>query len=483
MTGNRATRPNILLIIQDQLRYDTATDRHLCATPTMDRLAGEGALLTRYYTPLGICSPARASLLTGRYPHATGVLNNFNGTDALARNLAAEVPTVAELLRAGGYRTGYVGKWHLGMDVGPELRGFADVRVPDKSLAEARFEPWWGPFQNRAPDAVVTRYPAAHPRLAEEFPRIPFPIYRTVALSSDASTPARAVQEGTAELLGDYAADDRPFFLLASFVEPHWPNVLPEPYASMYDPADIEPWPNFHDTFEGKPRTNQAGLEHFGVENFTWNDWRGIVARYLGAVSFTDALTGELIRQVDELGLARDTLVLVTTDHGDMTGAHRQFNKGPLMYEEVYHIPFFARWPDVIPPGTRSNAFTGHIDVTPTLASAAGLAADPAWHGRDLLPILRGGQIDWRESICAQFHGDEFGLYSQRMLRSGDHKLIYNPNDVRELYNLAEDPHEMHNLAYQNECQQLRRDLEAELYEAMVATDDPLRLWARNTLG
>lgn len=476
-------RPNFLLIIQDQLRYDVATDPTLADTPTLDRLGREGLLFERYYTPLGICSPARAALLTGRYPHATGVLNNFNGTDALARNLARTVPTVAESLRAVGYQTGYVGKWHLGIDDGPEVRGFADVRMTDKDLGEdPRFDEAWDRFRKNRPEAIMTRYPPAHPRLDSNHPRIPFPIYSASAVP-DSATPARAVQQSTAELLRGYARDDRPFLLLASFIEPHWPNVLPEPYASRYDPTRIQPWPNFADSFEGKPRTNQAGLEHFGVTDFTWQDWREIVARYFGAVSYADALTGELVDLLGELGLAQNTILIVTTDHGDMAGAHRQFNKGPLMYEEVYHIPFFLRWPGQVAGGSRSDRLVSHIDVTPTLLAAAGLPPDPDWHGQSLLPLLRGEDTGWRESLISQFHGDEFGLYSQRMIRQGDFKLVYNPNDLRELYDLATDPYEMHNLAYEPTRAQLRRDLEAELLEQMHATGDPLRLWATNTLG
>src|SRR3954469_15184409 len=127
-------RPNVLLILQDQLRYDVARDPALAATPSLDRLRAEGTWLSRYYTPLGICSPARASLFTGLYPHAVGVLNNFNGTDALTRNLSRDRPTVAEMLRDTGYRTGYVGKWHLGVDDSAKTRGFDDDPAPDKWL-------------------------------------------------------------------------------------------------------------------------------------------------------------------------------------------------------------------------------------------------------------------------------------------------------------------------------------------------------------
>lgn len=477
-------RPNVLLLLADQLRYDVVDSPTLAHTPTLDALRAEASWLANHYTPIGICSPARAALLTGRLPHATGVFNNVNGTDAIGRNLDRAVPTLAESLAAQGYRTGYVGKWHLGVDDAPGDRGFADVRLSDAELLGPRFADAWSRFGEHRADAVCTRYPPAHPRLAAAHPRVAFPIYSSAPIPESAS-PAAAVAGATGELLAGYAAGREPFFLVASFLEPHWPNVLPEPYASMYDPAGIPPWPNAADDFAGKPRTLAAGLGHFGVTDFTWADWAPIVAAYLGAVSYHDELLGRVLACLADLGLAERTLVVISADHGDMAGAHRQFNKGPLMYEEVYHVPFLARLPGVIAAGVARQELTSHIDLTPTIRELAGLPADASAHGRSLLPLLAapGTPTGWRSSLVCQFHGDEFGLYSQRMLRQDRYKLIYNPNDVRELYDLVADPYELENLATSPAHAGLRADLEAELYLQMLATDDPLRAWAGNTLG
>lgn len=477
-------RPNVLLMLADQLRYDVVDSPTLAHTPTLDALRAEGSWLANHYTPIGICSPARAALFTGRLPHATGVLNNVHGTDAIGRNLDRTLPTLAESLATQGYRTGYVGKWHLGVDDAAGDRGFADVRLSDAELSSARFAGTWKRFTERRPDAVCTRYPPAHPRLAAAHGRMPFPIYSTEAIEESAS-PAAAVAGATGELLAGYATAREPFFLVASFLEPHWPNVLPEPYVRMYDPAGIPPWPNAADDFVGKPRTLAAGLAHFGVAQFSWADWAPIVAAYLGAVSYQDELLGRVLARLADLGLAERTLVIVSADHGDMAGAHRQFNKGPLMYEEVYHVPFLARLPGVTPAGSVHHGLTSHIDLAPTVRELAGLPADPTAHGDSLLPLFGepGVPAGWRTSLTCQFHGDEFGLYSQRMLRQDRYKLIYTPNDVRELYDLGADPYELDNLAASPAHASLRTDLEAELYLQMVATDDPLRTWARNTLG
>src|SRR5687768_5870965 len=144
-------RPNVLLLVQDQLGHDTVVDPALCSTPTMDRLRAEGTWFDRCYTPSALCSPARSSIFTGLYPHGTGVLRNVIGPLAAVKNLPLDVPTAAEVLAAQGYRTGYAGKWHLGGDASD--RGFRDTAMTDSDLYTERFRPFWGPFHDKEPSA------------------------------------------------------------------------------------------------------------------------------------------------------------------------------------------------------------------------------------------------------------------------------------------------------------------------------------------
>jgi arylsulfatase A-like enzyme len=483
------SRPNVLVIMQDQLRYDlVASD--MCATPNLDRLRAEGRSFSRAYTPTALCGPARASLLTGRYPHGHGLLNNVSAADAVSRNLPRNVPTVAELLGSAGYRTGFVGKWHVGVEDQADSRGFTDVRLDDTQTWAFAPDPadrtgneyvrWAQSFPLDGPQAVHTCPPAPHPQLAERNPRRPVPLYSHEVVPDDV-LPAKGVLDHTAELLSEYAGGGEPFFLVASFLEPHWPYILPLKYATMYNPADLPPWPNFNDDYIGKPGANAALREHFGVTEFTWDDWAPVVAHYLGMVTFVDELVGRLLDRVDELDLAGNTVVLATTDHGDMAGSHGLFNKGPVMYEEAYRIPFVWRGPGVT--AGESDALTGLVDVCPTILDLAGLAAPGGVHGHCLADVLRGDESGWRDAIMSEFHGDEFGLYSQRMIRKDQYKLIYNAHDVRELYDLDADPAELHNLANDPSYHQLRLDLEADLYELMADSADPLCGHASNVLG
>jgi arylsulfatase A-like enzyme len=152
------------------------------------------------------------------------------------------------------------------------------------------------------------------------------------------------------------------------------------------------------------------------------------------------------------------------------------------MYEEVYRLPFIWRGPGV-QAGVSTDALASHVDVLPTVLEASDGPWPEQLHGCSLMPVLAGDTDGWRESLMSEFHGDEFGLCSQRMLRWGRYKLVYNPNDVRELYDLDADPWELANLALDPSHDALRRDLEARLLELMQETDDSLRYWAVNTLG
>jgi arylsulfatase A-like enzyme len=151
----------------------------------------------------------------------------------------------------------------------------------------------------------------------------------------------------------------------------------------------------------------------------------------------------------------------------------------------VYRIPMLARWPGTIAPGSNCSAYAGSLDLFATLLDAAGVAMpDAPLDSRSLLPLLRGETpSDWRDSWVSEFHGDEFGLYSQRMVVHDRHKLVYNPHDVDELYDLVADPHELHNLAADPALAPVRRDMESRLAAWMEQSADPLGLYARALLG
>ena len=472
-------RPNVLLLLTDQERYDVgAPDGPDVETGAMDRLAREGMRFERAYTPISICSSARASLLTGCYPHVHGMLNNCHEPDAIRANLPRDLPTFGELLAEEGYANSYAGKWHVGRDQTPDDFGFDYLgggdgkhdSTDDEFRAHQR-EHGVDPDGIELAETVYTEGPD------------PLLVAGTTSVPPEATRPYY-LAERTIERLERNASSDDPFFHRTDFVGPHHPYVVPEPYASMYDPDEIEPWPSFDETFAGKPGAHEQYLRYRGVEGFDWETWSRAVAKYFGFVTFIDEQMGRILDALDETGLADDTAVFHTADHGDFTGSHRQFNKGPMMYEETYHVPLFARWPGVVDPGSRSGSFVRLLDLMPTFLELGGVEPPAGIDGRSLLPLLRGRTPDdWPDAVVSQYHGDEFGLYSQRMLRTDRYKYVYNAPDVDELYDLRADPHELNNLSAHPEHRELRRELAGELATRMEATDDPLALWVSRILG
>jgi len=454
--------PNVLLLLTDQERYDvSAPGGPDVDTPNMDRLRRDGMRFDRAYTPISICTSARGSLLSGLYPHNHGMMNNCHGADALRENFPEDVPTFGELLNKYGYKNSYAGKWHVGRDQAPadfgfEYLGGGDGMHADRDAEFREYRRSLGVPPDE--DAVELEDPVyvdnPDPELIAAKTPVPKEATRTHYLA-----------EKTIERLEDCGHLDAPFFHRTDFVGPHHPYTVPEPYTSMYDPDDIEPWGSFDDAYADKPQVHENYLDYRGVADMEWDDWAEAVAKYFGFVTFIDDQIGRIVDALDDLDLD-DTAVFHAADHGDFTGSHRQFNKGPMMYEETYHVPLLVRWPGVVEPGSECGEFVRLLDLMPTFLEMAGVTPPENIDGRSILPLLRGERLaDWPDSLFAEYHGDEFGLYSQRMVRTDRYKFVYNAPDVNELYDLANDPDELDNLVDDPDYRDVRADLEATLLE------------------
>jgi arylsulfatase A-like enzyme len=470
------SRPNILLLLTDQERADLVDPDGLpVETPNVDRLRDAGTWFDRAYTPTSICTSARASLLTGLYPHAHGLINNSHEADAVRTELPEDLPTFGESLADAGYENGYVGKWHVGRR-GPDPFGFEYAGGSDH-------------FH----DDLDDRYDRYRDSLGVGAERIEEPVYAAVGdeemlVSGTTSLPPEATRtyflaELTVEAIERRAAsdDDAPFFHRTDFYGPHHPYVVPEPYASMYDPDDVDPWPSYAETFDGKPRAHDEYRRYRGVDGFDWETWAEVVAKYFGFATFIDDQIGRILDALEESGLDEETVVVHTSDHGDFAGSHRQFNKGPLMYEQTYRIPLVVRHPTE-ETVSETDAFVHLHDLMPTFLDWADVAVPDGLHARSLVSVLSEGTPDgWRDSAYAQYHGDEFGLYSQRMVRTDRYKFVYNGPDTNELYDLEDDPHELHNLADHPHYEGARREMRDRLVRWMDDVDDPLGRWAPKT--
>ncbi|RQG97470.1 sulfatase-like hydrolase/transferase [Natrarchaeobius oligotrophus] len=495
-------RPNVLFVLTDQERYDvSAPDGPPVKTDAMDALSSDGMRFTRAFTPISICSSARASLLTGQFPHGHGMLNNCHEADAIRANLPSDVPTFSELLAENGYDCTYTGKWHVGRDRTPEEYGFSYLGGSDThhdDIDEA-FEEY-----RRERGVPLGSVDLEEVLYTGDDPRDDDGTFVAAKTSIDVeATRAWFLAERTIEAIEAHADDggefdgvdgDGPFFHRADFYGPHHPYVVPEPYASMYDPSEIESPASYAETFDGKPRVHENYLAYRGVADFDWELWAEAVAKYWGFVTLIDDQLGRILEALEEHGLADETVVVHASDHGDFVGGHRQFNKGPLMYDDTYRIPLQVRWPGVVDPGSVCEHPVHLHDLAPTFLELADVAAPETFDARSLVPLLEGDEDghgrdgsgrddgDWPDSVFAQYHGDEFGLYSQRMVRTARYKYVYNGPDVDELYDLEADSGELQNLIDHPDYERVRREMRKRLIEWMDETADPNRGWVPDVL-
>ena len=248
-----------------------------------------------------------------------------------------------------------------------------------------------------------------------------------------------------------------------------------EPYASMYDPADIEPWAGFDDDFHDKPYAQKQLRVNWDVQDMTWDDWAPFVARYLGVITQLDDQVGRVMKALDERGLADDTLVVYTSDHGDLCGSHGLPDKHFVMYDDVVRVPMMMRWPGRIAPAQQLDQFISNaIDLGPTFCGAAALECPDTFAGRNILDIAA-GSADWpRDDIFASYHGNQFGSFSQRMLRDRRFKYVWNATDVDELYDLEKDPGELENIVADPQAAKILSRLRRRLAQWMREINDPL---------
>jgi arylsulfatase A-like enzyme len=470
------TNPNIVYIMTDQQRYDTLSSvgRSDCQTPRLDRLAAEGMRFDNAYTVCALCSPSRTSMLTGRYPHNHRMWNNNDMMQWAARDLPDAERMISQDLVEAGYNCGYVGKWHCGESKLPRDYGFVGMNVPNYGdpYRTQEYGAYLAVRGLEAPKHVpsVTEYAPGH--------------YDGPA---EACAPHFLVEYALDLLVGFNEERERsgqPFMLFLSFWGPHAPYLVPEPYASMYDPAEVELWANFRDDLAGKPRVQDRFRRAFSNYPHVSDDaWRDAIAKYWGFCSFIDTEIGRLLDALQDMGREDDTVVLFSTDHGDMTASHGGiWDKSAFMYEETYHIPLIARFPGTTVAGTVCESLVSNMDLATTVLDTAGLPIPANHDGRSLLPLFRDIESEWRDDLMCEFHGHRF-LYSQRMVRCRDYKYIFSAPDEDELYDLVHDPHELNNRIDDPTYEEIAAEGRRRLLQWVQDSDDPIEFAAGGMLG
>lgn len=451
--------PNIILFFADQLRRDAlgCYGNPICRTPNLDRIAREGVKFDNAFTTSPVCSPARASLLTGLYPHNHGVMINTHIAPAWSRGLSTELPTFSRILQNNGYILDYVGKWHVHEDKGPVEFGFTrHISLPYKNESVQSSE------------------------INISFPGGKQLICATSSLPKESHPCWELTNQGIAAIK-ERAGNNRPFFLRVDVNQPHFPNIVPEPYASMYDPSIIPAWPNFTESFKGKPVSQLRKHHEWHLEDKDWGWWSRVVSKYYGEVSLIDECAGRILNAIRECGIEENTIFLFSADHGDSLGSHKHFEKAGTMYDEIFRIPLIIKMPLGQNRIHKISHFVRLLDLMPTIVELAGLPPPDSIDAKSIVPLLRGETpADWPDSVYCEHHGEVWGYQSQRMIRTAKWKYVYNPNDIDELYDIEEDPWEMKNLEANHQHKDILDEMKARLIGWNDYTNDMFKWpWVR----
>lgn len=422
-------KPNLLFLFSDQHTQKVAGcyGDPIAQTPNLDRLAARGVTFDNAYTAAPICTPARMSLLTGRYPSGQTCWTNSDV-------LASDIPTFAHALGIAGYQPALVGRLHA---IGPDqLHGYLDRRVGDHS----------------------TNWLGGHPHDLGPLDKTPEPFRVSIERSgpgqSSYEVKDRDVTAAAVDLLDELgsaraAGNDQPFALTVGLMLPHAPYVCADADFALYDgkvglPELPQPQ-NEHPYFAGwRAHTDTRHLP----------DEQVIRARtaYYGLVTSMDRMIGRILNALEANGLADNTLIIYSSDHGDQLGQRNLWWK-QTFYDDAAKVPLILSWPGRLPEGEKRDQVANLIDVGATLLDAAGAPPLPRSVARSLLPVAADKQAPWLNETFSEYCTDSMARWTgpipvqQRMLRSENWKLVYYHGARPQLFDLSADPDEMHDLA------------------------------------
>ncbi len=415
-------------------------------TPNLDNLASEGVVYDKAYTCQPVCGPARSAIFTGLYPHSNGAWTN---SVALSDN----VKTIGQRLRDNGFKTAYVGKWHL--DGGDY---FGTGKCPD-----GWDERYWYDMK-RYLDELTPEERVKSRRSS---------LMKTEGVSEEFTYGHRCSNRAISYIENN---KDDDFLLVLSYDEPHGPYLCPQPYASMYDDYVEEKRANVFDTLESKPIHQQvwAGARRFMDRNAVDSTDRLLYS----CNSFVDYEIGRVTEKIKEL--IPDALIIYTSDHGDMRNSHCLASKGPAPYDEITRIPFIVSGKNVR-KNCRYSYPISHIDIVPTIMEYMGLEK-PQWsEGNSILKTFTQPEEKVNDAIFIEFgryeidHDGFGGFQPMRCVFDGRYKLCVNLLSTDELYDLQEDPYENQNLIECEKLSEIRNALHDRLLEWMNQTRDPFR--------
>jgi arylsulfatase A-like enzyme len=435
-----ATRPNIVFVLVDDLRWDAlgCMGHPVAKTPNIDRIAKEGALFKNFFVSIPLCAPSRSSFLTGQYAHKTGIIDNSNRSP-----LSHQLVTFPRLLHDNGYESGYVGKWHMGNDSSPRPGFDYWVCLPGQGVYE-------NPQMNiNGKDQKVTGY--------------------------------------VTDIINEHALEfikqehKKPFVLYVSHKAVHGPFMPAERHKNLYPDAKFPVPPSVHDSLKGKPvltreiegePKKKKNQEKVGQAEGHVSE-KGAV-RQLQCLAAIDEGVGQILKALEETKQLDNTMIVFSSDNGYFWGEHGLGDKR-WAYEESIRDPLLIRYPKLAKAGSTFDQLVMNIDIAPTFLDLAGVTIPKATQGRSLLPLLKNGKTEWRHSFLTEYFREK--MYNRtptwKAVRTDDWKLIHYTDltGMDELYDLKNDPYEMKNLIDDAKAKKMRTQLETELARLLKETE------------
>ena len=456
-------QPNILILMPDQLRADTmgCADHPLIKTPNMDLLASEGVRFSSAFTVCPICMPARASFISGLYPHNHSMWSN-------AGQLPANDETFFHHLQDSNYYVAYVGKSHYYSHSRLHMRDCEDyMHARGIDYVHETTGPWATVTTNSymtdhwQEKGLLKAFRDDYLKRREHGNRSVWPSPLPVDEFMDSYIGRKAV-----EFINSYS-EDEPFCLFVGFGGPHEPWDAPGEYATMYSPDDTPPHIPPAEPGEWVTEYGAQRMEQGRINGMTEEEIRKIRANYYGKVSLIDRWFGEIFAALQRRGCWDDTLAVLWSDHGEMAGDHLRLHKS-VFYNSSVRVPLMIRWPGQINSGITSDALAQNIDVYPTLLEAIGAEPSKRCFGRSLWPVLRDPEAEHREAVFSEISSRG---HHNTMVCTQRHK--YTMDSAGEgymLYDVTEDPEEQNNLIGHPDRQGVEQECRDRILRFLVDT-------------
>ena len=481
-------KPNIILILTDQHRLSAVGcyGNTPCKTPYFDKLAENGLRFETAYTVCPVCSPSRATIMTGLYPHSHGICSNVHNLGSSIHELTDREELLSRRLEKAGYLCGYTGKWHLGTDRKeifhskntpslPKDVGFKGQNFPGHGNGGFYYPEYKKYLSENGFEHKVYNVKKDYIKI-QEYGVLEGPVESTVPYF---------LAENTIKLIDDFKKKNKAFFIWHNFWGPHGPFYATREFYDLYKDVEIPEWPNYHWPSRKINGPHQVKIHPY-VDKLRWEDWAEAIRHYYAFTSLIDQQVGRIIKHLEKTSLLESTIIIFTADHGQTLGSHGGLiDKGWHHFEEIQRIPLIIYLPEKYYKNGRKKGevlkeWISLADLYPTILELADAEFNESEiHGKSFLPILKNEPVKERDTIFIEFNGVNSLATSMVTVRKDNFKYGWNCSNRDELYDLESDPYEVKNLIdnprYLSKVKEMRKIIEEWMVETKYPGTDAYR--------